>query len=388
MPIKNRFAELLPEITAWRRGLHEQPELLYDLHKTAAFVAEKLREFGCDEVTEGVGQTGVVGVIRGKASGSGRSVALRADMDALPIHEITGLDYASKTPGAMHACGHDGHTAMLLGAAKYMAETRNFDGTVVLIFQPAEEGGAGAKAMLDDGLLDRWKIDEIYGVHNAPGLPVGEFASCAGPLQASSDEFEIIVHGKGGHAAEPHRAVDTTLVAAQIVVSLHSIVSRNIDPLHRVVLTVGTFKTDSRASNIIPDTARMEGTVRCLDPEARGLAEGRVRRVAEDTASAFGASAEVIWTPGYPVTVNDATAVARAVDAARAVATHVDDTARPIMPSEDFSYFLEQRPGAYLFIGNGDSAMCHNPAYNFDDDVIPYGCSFFAELVERRLPAA
>jgi hippurate hydrolase len=309
-------------------------------------------------------------------------------MDARPIHEITGLDYASKTPGAMHACGHDGHTAMLLGAAKYMAETRNFDGTVVLIFQPAEEGGAGAKAMLDDGLLDRWKIDEIYGVHNAPGLPVGEFASCAGPLQASSDEFEIIVHGKGGHAAEPHRAVDTTLVAAQIVVSLHSIVSRSIDPLHRVVLTVGTFKTDSRASNIIPDTARMEGTVRCLDPEARGLAEGRVRRVAEDTASAFGASAEVIWTPGYPVTVNDATAVARAVDAARAVATRVDDTARPIMPSEDFSYFLEQRPGAYLFIGNGDSAMCHNPAYNFDDDVIPYGCSFFAELVERRLPAA
>ncbi|RMA41683.1 M20 aminoacylase family protein [Rhodophyticola porphyridii] len=388
MPIKNRFAELLPEITAWRHDMHEHPEIMYDLPRTAGMVAEKLRAFGCDEVIEGIGRTGVVGVIRGKAQGSGRAIALRADMDALPIHEQTGLDYASKTPGAMHACGHDGHTAMLLGAAKYLAETRNFDGTLVLIFQPAEEGGAGAKAMIDDGLMDRWQIDEIYGVHNAPGIPVGEIATCAGPLQASSDEFEIVVTGKGGHAAEPHNAVDTTLVAAQIVVTLHTIVSRNIDPLARVVLTVGTFSTDSSASNVIPDTARMEGTVRCLDPGMRGLAEARVRQVAEDTARAFGAQAEVIWTPGYPVTVNDATSVARAAEAARAVGMKVDDTARPIMPSEDFSYFLEKRPGAYLFLGNGDTAHCHHPAYNFNDEAIPYGCSFFAELVERRMPAA
>ncbi len=388
MPIKNRFAELLPEITAWRRELHENPELSYAEHKTAAFVADKLRSFGCDEVTEGVGGTGVVGIIRGKANASGRAVALRADMDALPIHEITGLDYASKTPGVMHACGHDGHTAMLLGAAQYMAETRNFDGTVVLIFQPAEEGGAGAKAMIDDGLLDRWKIDEFYGIHNAPGIPAGDFATCAGPLQASSDEFEIIVTGKGGHAAEPHNAVDTVLVASQIVVSLHSIVSRNIDALKRVVLTVATFKTDSNASNIIPETARMEGTVRCLDPDMRLFAEERVRRVAEDTASAFGAKAEVIWMPGYPVTVNDASAVASAAEAARALGVKVDDTAKPIMPSEDFSYFLEERPGAYVFLGNGDSAMCHHPKYNFNDEAIPFGCSFFAEIAERRMPAA
>ncbi|QBY00867.1 amidohydrolase [Rhodophyticola sp. CCM32] len=388
MPIKNRFAELLPEITEWRRDMHENPELMYEVHRTAGLVADRLRAFGCDEVVEGIGRTGVVGVIKGKANGSGRVVGLRADMDALPIHEQTGLDYASKTPGKMHACGHDGHTAMLLGAAKYMAETRNFDGTLVLIFQPAEEGGAGAKAMIDDGLMDRWGIDEVYGVHNGPGIPVGEIMTCPGPLQASSDEFEIIVTGKGGHAAEPHKAVDTTLAAAQIVVTLHTIVSRNIDPLGRVVLTVGVFETDSNASNIIPDKARMEGTVRCLEPEARALAEERVRRVAEDTAAAFGAKAEVIWTPGYPVTVNDATSVEYAAEAARAVGMKVDATANPIMPSEDFSYMLEERPGAYLFLGNGDSAQCHHPEYNFNDEAIPYGCSFFAELVERRMPAA
>lgn len=388
MPVKNRLAEMASEITEWRQHLHRNPELMYEVHKTAAFVAEKLRAFGCDEVVEGIGRTGVVGVIHGKSKGSGRVVGLRADMDALPIHEETGLEYASQIEGSMHACGHDGHTSMLLGAAKYMAETRNFDGSVVLIFQPAEEGGAGAKAMLDDGLMDRFGVQEVYGLHNAPGIPVGTMVTCPGPLQASSDEFEIKVTGVGGHAAEPHRAVDTTLVAAQIVVSLHSIVSRNIDPLRSVVLTVGTFRTDSSASNIIPHTAVMEGTVRCLDKEDRALAEARVRRVAEDTASAFGAHAEVIWMPGYPVTVNAPEGVERAVDAARAVMQHVDDKAPPIMPSEDFSYMLQERPGAYLFIGNGDSAMCHHPKYNFNDDVIPYGSSFFAELVERRMPSA
>jgi len=388
MPIKNRFSEMLPEITGWRRHLHAHPELLYDVHETAAFVADKLRAFGVDEVVEGVGRTGVVGVIRGKNAGSGRAIGLRADMDALPIHEATGLDYASTVPGRMHACGHDGHTSMLLGAAKYLAETRNFDGTVVLIFQPAEEGGAGAKAMIEDGLFERFPVDEVYGIHNAPGVPIGVFATRPGPLQASSDEFEIIVTGKGGHAAEPHRAIDTTLVAAHILIALHSIVSRNVNPLKRVVLTVGTFGTDSGASNIIPDVARMEGTVRTLDPEYRAIAEARVREVATHTAAAFGAQAEVTWHPGYPVTVNDAEGVVRAADAARAVGRGVIDDADPIMPSEDFSYMLEKKPGAYVFLGNGDSAMVHHPKYVFDDEAIPFGCSFFAELVERRLPTA
>lgn len=388
MPVKNRLAEMATEIAEWRQHLHRHPEIMYDVHNTAAFVAEKLRGFGCDEVVERIGRTGVVGVIHGKAKGSGRVIGLRADMDALPIHEETGLDYASQTDGAMHACGHDGHTAILLGAAKYMAETRNFDGSVVLIFQPAEEGGAGAKAMIDDGMMDRFGVQEVYGLHNAPGIPIGTMVTCPGPLLASSDEFEIKVTGVGGHAAEPHRAVDTTLVAAQIVVSLHSIVSRNIDPLRSVVLTVGTFRTDSEASNIIPHTAMMEGTVRCLDEQDRALAEARVRRVAEDTASAFGAQAEVIWASGYPVTLNAPEGVERAVEAARAVMQNVDDKTDPIMPSEDFSYMLQERTGAYLFLGNGDSAMCHHPKYNFNDDAIPYGSSFFAELVERRMPSA
>jgi amidohydrolase len=387
MPIKNRFAEMLPEIMGWRHHLHENPELLYEVHETAAFVAARLREFGVDQVVTGVGRTGVVGIIRGRGT-STRAIGLRADMDALPIEEATGLPYASKVAGKMHACGHDGHTSMLLGAAKYLAETRNFDGSVVVIFQPAEEGGAGAKAMIDDGLFDRFPMDEVYGIHNAPGVPLGTLMTRPGPLQASSDEFEIIVKGKGGHAAEPHRAIDTTLVAAHIVIALHSIVSRNVDPLKRVVLTVGTFWTDSAASNIIPDEARMAGTVRTLDPEYRTIAEARIRDVVTHTAAAYGATAQMIWDPGYPVTVNDPQGAARAADAARAVGLHVIDDADPIMPSEDFSYMLEQVPGAYVFLGNGDTPMCHHPKYVFDDEAIPYGCSFFAELVERRLPTA
>lgn len=388
MPVKNRLAEMHTEITGWRRHLHQNPELMYEVHETAAFVAARLKEFGVTDITTGVGKTGVVAVIEGKTNTSGRTIGLRADMDALPIPEASGVDYASKTPGVMHACGHDGHTAMLLGAAKYLAETRNFDGRAVLIFQPAEEGGAGGKAMCDDGLMDRWGIHEVYGLHNMPGLPVGEFAIRPGALMASSDEFEITVTGKGGHAAAPHDAIDTTLVASQIVVSLHSIVSRNVDPVKRMVLTVGTFETDSTASNVIAHTARLQGTVRTLDPEYREQAEGWVRRVVENTAAAYGATAEVKWSPGYPVTVNDAASTDHAVEAARAVAAKVDAETAPIMPSEDFAYMLEERPGAYIFLGNGDTQMCHHPAYVFDDDAIPLGCSWFAELVERRMPAA
>ncbi len=388
MPVKNRLAETHAEITKWRRHLHAHPELMYDVHQTAAFVKDRLKEFGVDEITPGIGKTGVVAVIKGRTDTKGRVIGLRADMDALPIEEATGLDYASTVSGKMHACGHDGHTSMLLGAAQYLAETRNFDGTVVLIFQPAEEGGAGGLAMCQDGLMDRWGIQEVYGMHNMPGLPVGEFAIRPGALLASSDEFEIVVTGKGGHAAAPHDAVDTTLVASHIVVALQSVVSRTVDPVKRVVLTVGTFETDSVASNVIAHTVRLRGTVRTLDSEYRKIAEERVRRIAEDTASAFGASAEMTWTPGYPVTMNSDDETIYAAEAAQAVAGKVNDSTDPIMPSEDFAYMLEERPGAYIFIGNGDTAMCHHPEYNFDDDAIPAGCSWFAELVERRLPVA
>ena len=386
MPIKNRFAELLPEIVGWRHDFHENPEIMYEVHRTAARVAELCRTFGCDEVVTGIGRTGVVALIRGRGHSSNRVVGLRADMDALPIDEVTGLPYASKTPGAMHACGHDGHTAILLGTAKYLAETRNFDGTVALIFQPAEEGGAGGKAMVDDGMMDRFGISEVYGLHNAPGIPVGQFAIRPGPLMASADEFRITVTGKGGHAAEPHRAVDTTLVACHIVVALQSVVSRNIDPLANVVLTVGTFQTDSRASNVIAHQVVMQGTVRTLDAQARDLAEGRVTAIAHATAEAFGAVAEVDYQRGYPVTVNAPENTIYAADAAEAVAGRVERDVKPIMPAEDFSYMLEARPGAYIFLGNGDSASCHHPAYDFNDEAIPAGCSFFATLVERRLP--
>jgi hippurate hydrolase len=387
MPVKNSLAEMQPEIAGWRRHLHQHPELMYEVHETAAFVVDRLKEMGITDITPGIGKTGVVAVIKGKTDTKGRVIGLRADMDALPIHEASGVDYASTVPGKMHACGHDGHTSILLGTAKYLQETRNFDGTVVLIFQPAEEGGAGGKAMCEDGLMDRWGIQEVYGLHNMPGLPAGEFAIRPGALLASSDEFEIKVTGKGGHAAAPHHAIDTTLVASQIVVTLHSIVSRNVDPIKRVVLTVGTFETDSTATNVIAHGAKLTGTVRTLDPEYRVIAEERVRQVAESTAAAFGATAEVSWFPGYPVTINHEDETRYAAEAATAVAGRVIDNVDPIMPSEDFAYMLEERPGAYIFLGNGDTAMCHHPAYVFDDDAIPAGCSFFAELVERRMPA-
>lgn len=389
MPIRNRFAELQDEITGWRRHLHQMPELMFDVHETAAFVQEQLAQFGVDEITPGIGQTGVVAVIKGKTNHSGRVIGLRADMDALPIHEATGLEYASKVDGKMHACGHDGHTAMLLGAAKYLAETRNFDGTAVMIFQPAEEGGGGGREMCRDGMMDRWNIHEVYGMHNAPGMPVGEFATRPGALMASTDDFEIVITGKGGHAAAPESAVDTTLVAAQTLVTLHSIVSRNVKPIDRVVLTVGTLETDSNASNVIAHTVRMKGTVRTLDTDNRVMMEARVRTVVEHTALAFGATAEVIWEEGYPVTVNHETETEYAIAAAQAVAgvANVDPDVDPIMPAEDFSYMLEERPGAYIHLGNGDSAQCHHPEYNFNDDAIPLGCSWFVEMIERRLPA-
>ncbi len=386
MPIRNRYAEMHPEIAEWRRDIHTHPELLFELPRTAAKVTDLLRQFGCDEVVEGIGRTGVVGVIKGQSTGSGRVIGLRADMDALPIHEITGLDYASQTPGMMHACGHDGHTAMLLGAAKYLSETRNFDGTAVVVFQPAEEGGAGGLEMCRDGLMERFGIEEIYAMHNSPGLPVGQFAIRPGALLASSDEFEIVVTGKGGHAADPHEAIDTTLVGAQILLSLQTIVSRNVNPLKRVVVTVGTFVTDSMACNIIAHQVRMQGTVRTLDSEFREIAETRIREIAQGTAAALGASAEIIWQRGYPVTMNTPQNTVYAAEVAKSIAGDVDDNVDPIMPAEDFSYMLEERPGAYIFLGNGDSAACHHPAYNFNDEAIPFGSSWYSGMIEARMP--
>lgn len=387
MPILNRAADIAEEATAWRRDLHENPEILYEVHRTAAIVAEKLKAFGCDEVVPGIGRTGVVGVIRGRKTGSGRVVGMRADMDALPIEELTNVPYKSKIAGAMHACGHDGHTAMLLGAAKYLAETRNFDGTAIVVFQPAEEGGAGGKAMVDDGLITRWGIQEIYGMHNAPGLPVGTFATRPGPLLAASDFFDIVVEGKGSHAAEPHKGVDTLVATANILLALQSIVARNVDPLKSGVVTVGIMR-GGNANNVIPQTAELHGTVRSLVPEIRDLLETRVTEVAKGIAASYGAVAHVKYTRSYPVTRNHA----RETDFAMKVARDVAGTDRvmetpPIMGGEDFAFMLEACPGNMIFIGNGDTAACHHPAYDFNDAAIPAGVSYWARIVETAMPA-
>ncbi|MDP5335584.1 MAG: M20 family metallopeptidase [Paracoccaceae bacterium] len=387
MPIKNRFAEMQDEVTAWRRDLHENPEILYDTHRTSAIVADKLKEFGCDEVVTGIGRTGVVAVIKGKTDQSGKVIGLRADMDALPILEATGLPYASKTPGAMHACGHDGHTAMLLGAAKYLAETRNFDGTVVVIFQPAEEGGAGGREMCEDGMMDRWNIQEVYGMHNMPNLPVGHFAIRSGPFFAATDQFEIFLEGKGGHAARPQETVDTTVMAAQLVLSLQTIASRNADPVSQIVVSVTSFETSTTAFNVIPQKVHIKGTVRTQSNENRDMAERRIKEIAAATGTMYGGVAEVAYHRGYPVMVNSEEQTDFARDVAQSVGGNVIE-APLVMGGEDFAFMLEERPGAYILVGNGPGAQVHHPEYDFNDEAIPVGCSWWAEIVERRMPAA
>jgi amidohydrolase len=387
MPVKNRFAELLPEITEWRRDLHAHPEILFETHRTSALVADKLKEFGCDEIVTGLGRTGVVGIIKGKQNTSGKVIGLRADMDALPIFEATGLEYASKTDGAMHACGHDGHTAMLLGAAKYLSETRNFDGTVAVIFQPAEEGGGGGKEMVDDGMMEQFGIQEVYGMHNWPGMPVGQFAIRPGPFFAAADQFDITVTGRGGHAAKPQETVDTTVVASHIVLALQSIASRNVDPVKQLVVSVTSFETESKAFNVIPETVYLKGTVRTLDGAVQDMAEERLKALVTLTAQAYGGSAEVNFVRGYPVMVNSEEQTEFAAEVATAVSGSCGD-APLVMGGEDFAFMLNARPGAYIVVGNGNTAGVHHPKYNFDDDVIPAGCSWWAEIVERRMPAA
>jgi amidohydrolase len=374
MPVKNRFAELLPEITAWRHDLHENPELLFETHRTSAIVAAKLEEFGCYEVVTGIGRTGVVAVITGKANTSGKVIGLRADMDALPMQEQTDLPYKSKIDGAMHACGHDGHTSMLLGAAKYLSETRNFDGKVVVIVQPAEEGGGGGKEMCDDGLMDRWGIQEVYGMHNWPGLPVGQFAIRSGAFFAATDQFDMVIEGRDGHAAKAHLTIDTTVVASHVVIALQSTASRIVDPVENAVISITSFETSSKAYNVIPQTVHLRGTLRTMTKETRALVRKSLADIAQGTAAAFGATAQVDFKGGYPVMVNSEEQTEFAAKVATSVAGKCD-LADQTMGGEDFSYMLEERPGAYIFVGNGDGADVHHPEYVFSDEAMPAGCS-------------
>jgi hippurate hydrolase len=359
---------------------------MYDVEETAKFVAGRLRAFGCDEVRTAIGRTGVVGVIRGERGAGSRTIGLRADMDALPIEEETNLPYRSRSPGKMHACGHDGHTAMLLGAARRLAETRNFAGAAVVIFQPAEEGGAGAMAMIDDGLMDEFGVEQVYGMHNWPGSPVGSFSLRKGPLMASADEITITIEGKGGHGAFPHLCIDPVMAGAQVILALQTIASRNVDPLDACVVSITRFQAGT-ANNIIPQTAWLNGTVRTLRPATRAKVEKRIHEIAAGLAEASGASARVEYRRGYPPTINHEAQTDFAAGVARKVAgdAHVDANTPPTMGAEDFSFMLEARPGAFIFIGNGDSAGLHHPSYDFNDDVLPYGMSYWVELVETAL---
>ena len=381
---------LADEAKGWRRTIHQHPELLFDLPKTAALVTEKLTEFGCDEVVTGIAKTGVVAVING-SRGPGRTIALRSDMDALPMAEQTNLPYASKVENMMHACGHDGHTAMLLATAKQLAESRDFAGKVVLIFQPAEEGGAGARVMIEEGVLERFGIEEVYGMHNQPGLDIGSFAIRGGPMMAGGDRFVITINGKGGHAAYPHLSHDPVVAGAQMIVAMQAIASRFTNPFDPVVVSITYLEGgNAGALNVIPAAIRLGGTIRTMNTETRKMVEERFREVVSSTAKSFGSEAVIDWRPGYPVTVNDPVKTKLAAKAAAAVAgaEKVDTDWPATMGSEDFSYMLEKRPGALIWLGNGDSADLHNPAYDFNDGAIVHGVRYWLSLVDQRLNGA
>lgn len=369
----------------WRRDFHRHPELLFDVDRTAARVAGLLRDFGCDEVTTGIGRSGVVAVIRGRTAPTSRTIGIRADMDALPILEATGLPYASAVPGHMHACGHDGHMAILLGAVKHLTATRAFSGTLVAIFQPAEEGGGGAKVMIEDGLFERFGIEEVYGLHNMPGMDVGTFAISDGVMLAASDRFDIKILGKGGHAAQPHETIDPILVANHVVGALQSIVSRSVDPIDPVVLSVTSIHAGD-AYNVIPSEVLLKGTVRTLSETSRDKIESRVGALVSSVAKAFGAEAEFDYRRGYPPTVNHPIPAGILGDAAARVAgdAPVRRNTAPIMGAEDFSYMLKTRPGAFIFMGNGMTAPLHNHRYDFNDEALPFGVALWVELVTRE----
>ncbi|MBB5721977.1 hippurate hydrolase [Loktanella ponticola] len=385
MPVINRIADFTPDMTAWRRHLHSQPELVFDCHKTAAFVVEKLRAFGITDIHEGIATSGVVAIIEGQ--GDGPTIGLRADMDALPMDEITGLDYASTITGAMHACGHDGHTTMLLGAARYLAETRNFKGRVALIFQPAEELIGGAEVMVREGVLEKFNISEIYALHNLPGLPVGHFQTTPGPIMAAVDTATITIQGRGGHGATPHETADPVVAAVSIVQAIQTILSRNHYAFDELVISVTQIHTGS-ADNVIPDTAWIQATVRSYDKNVQAMVMRRLEEICAGQGVSFGVEVSLDYEIGYPATINDPAKTAFACDVAREIAgdAAVNDAASAEMGAEDFAFFLERIPGSYLFIGNGDTAGLHHPKFDFDDETAAHGASFFARLVETAQP--
>ncbi len=382
MPVINRIAGLADRMKEWRQHLHRHPELGFDCHGTADYVVARLREIGVDDIHTGIATSGVVALIRGQKDGP--VIGLRADMDALPMQEMTGAAHASTVAGRMHACGHDGHTTMLLGAAAYLAETRNFAGTVALIFQPAEEDGGGGEVMVRDGLLDRFGIGRVFALHTLPGLPLGEFRTTPGPILAAVDDFRIDITGKGGHAAMPQDTRDPVVAACGIVTALQTIVSRNHDPRKDLVLSVTQIHTGS-ADNVIPETAVIRGTLRNFDLGVRAMARARMAEVVQGQALAYGVDAALSFVDGYPPTINDPDQARFAAAVAAEIAPTDPDGGRD-MGAEDFAFMLQARPGAYLYVGNGDSAGVHHPAFDFNDDAAPYGASFFARLAERALP--
>ncbi|ASY61115.1 amidohydrolase [Sinorhizobium sp. CCBAU 05631] len=390
MPIVSRVSEILPDIIAWRRDFHAHPEVGFDVNRTSAIVAERLRKFGCDQVVTGVGKTGVVGVIRGRMvvkKGNPEVIGLRADMDALPIEETSNLPYASKTKGFMHACGHDGHSAMLLGAARYLAETRDFAGTAVFIFEPAEEVGTGAQAMIDDGLMERFGIEQVYGMHNLPGLPIGTFGIRQGPVMAATDSIEIRIEGRGGHPGMPHQCIDAILVAAQLITALQQIVAQNVDPLESAGISFHHLQSGG-SQRVIPETAELRGSMRTLTSEVRQLVKTRVKDVVAGIAQLTGAKLDLTIQNSDAVVFNQKKQTELATSAATDVAggENVVNTP-PVLGGEDFSYLAEARPGAFIWCGNGGSAALHHATYNFDDEAIPYGTSYWIKLVENTLKA-
>ncbi|MBV0912984.1 M20 aminoacylase family protein [Anianabacter salinae] len=385
MPVLNRIASFADDMTEWRQHLHRHPELGFACHETAGFVADKLRSFGITDIHEGIATSGLVAIIEGQ--GDGPTIGLRADMDALPIPEDTGAAHASTRPGVMHACGHDGHTTMLLGAARYLAETRNFRGRVALIFQPAEEDGGGGEVMVQEGVMDRFDIAEIYALHCGPEMPEGQFITTPGPIMAAVDEFYVTVKGKGGHGAFPHECVDPLIAAIAMIQSIQTILSRNHYALDDLVISVTQVHAGT-ANNVIPDAARFSGTVRTFDPAVQAMVQRRLREVVDGTAAAYGVTTDYLYETGYPATVNEPGKTAFAARVAREVAgtDGVNDTASREMGAEDFSYMLNQRPGAYLFLGTGPGPFVHHPKFDFNDAVAPLGASFFARLVETAQP--
>ena len=385
MPVLNRISSYAEEITGWRHHLHANPELAFECHNTAAYIVERLKEIGVDEIHPGIAKTGIVAIINGSAPGD--TIGLRADMDALPIVEITGADHASTIRGKMHACGHDGHVTMLLGAAKYLAETRRFCGRVALIFQPAEEDGGGGQVMVQEGMMDTFKIKQVYGIHNAPNIPFGYFQTTPGALMASVDTAFVYITGKGGHGATPHECIDPVVAVVAMVQAVQTIIPRNVYALDEAVISVTQIHTGT-ASNIIPEEAMFCATIRCFKPEVRDLLKKRFYEIVEGHASAFNVSARIEYDWGYPATINHPDEAAFATEVAAEISgpEAVNGNSNREMGSEDFSYMLEERPGAYLFLGTGPGAGLHHPAFDFNDEAAPIGASFFARLVERAHP--